>query len=112
MGQGARPGIAGLLEFARDPDPEMRVEALESLGWVGRWEPGQVVPVLLQCLADQEARVRAEAAEALGKMARQGAKVEDAVPALRQAAQDPDQRVRNEAEEALENIARAEKRRR
>jgi HEAT repeat protein len=58
-----------------------------------------------RCVTTSNPEVRAEAAEALGKFARRGAKVEAAESALRQATQDPHSRVRREAAEALSLMA-------
>jgi HEAT repeat protein len=67
-----------------------------------------VTPAFLQSLKDPDAEVRAEAAEALGKLARRRVMPKEAVPALKEALKDPSPNVRSEAAEALSMVAAGE----
>lgn len=79
----------------KDLSPEVRMRAVEALGYFGP----RAVPALIQALKDDTAKVRREAAAALGKI---GPAAKDAVPALR-ALRHPII-VRQAAREALKKI--------
>jgi HEAT repeat protein len=65
--------VPGLIELLNDPDPRVRAQAAEALGWCG------IGPVthLIQLLRDSSALVRLAAASALGRL-----QVKEAVPDL------------------------------
>jgi HEAT repeat protein len=73
-----------LLGYLRSSEPE---PALEELGAIGR----PAVPHLVKALKDTSARVRYNAARALGFI---GSEAKDAVPLLQEARQDKEHRVR------------------
>ncbi len=84
--------IDGLVGMARDEDPELRLQALAALtqGAQGSEADKAVVQSAIDtALADQDARVRGQALQALAS--RGGA---EALPHLRQALRDPDPGVR------------------
>ncbi len=99
-----------LLTILRDdPNGHVRAVAVEAAGSFGPLEIQRVTPALLQALKDQDAEVRTEAAEALGKLARHRVMngksfPEEAIPALKEALNDPSRSVRDEAAEALSMI--------
>lgn len=101
-----RPGIdsSGMKILAEvstnDEDPSFRLEAVKSLGRVGR----EAVPILMQNLMQEDAHVRREATTSLGKL---GADSAAAVPGLVQALRDKDTKVRMGAATALGQIGPA-----
>jgi HEAT repeat protein len=95
-----------LLEIAcNDANGHVRAAAIETVGVFGHLDIQLVTPAFLRALKDGDAEVRAEAAEALGKLARRRVMPEEAVAPLKEALKDPDQNVRGEAAEALSMIS-------
>ncbi|HLJ95498.1 MAG TPA: HEAT repeat domain-containing protein [Gemmataceae bacterium] len=91
-----------LLAISReDPSGRIRAQAVETVGVVGRLDAVRATPVLLQTLTDPDAEVRAESAEALGRLARHKVLPKEAIPGLQEALKDPVKGVRDEASEAL-----------
>jgi HEAT repeat protein len=104
--------IPGLCRLLHDRDADVRWKAAGALNWMTLWGNGahtEVPPALTKAIvplmdalgADDDAHVRAEAAEILGRMGRMA---EIAEPALSKATRDQDARVRMEASEALKKI--------
>jgi vesicle coat complex subunit len=99
-----------LLAIARaDPNGHVRAVAVETAGMFSPLEMERVTPAILQSLKDQDAEVRTEAAEALGKLARYRVMhgksfPQEAISALKEALNDPNKDVRDEAAEALSMI--------
>ncbi len=91
---------AALTDAVRDPERQVRVNAVEALGWKPA-TPGSVA-ALSQAVRDPEADVRFSAALALGQL---GPRAEAAVPALEDALHDDNRYVPGYAVEALERIA-------
>jgi HEAT repeat protein len=90
--------VPALIRALEDKDPDMRIAAVEVLGWIGP-EVAEAVPVLIRVLEDDaDPRVRESAAYELGYMG------SEAVPALTRALEDEDPGVRSAAAEALEQI--------
>lgn len=99
MGPSAAAAAAPLVKALKDQDQDVRVSAAAALARLGRYD--QALPVLVACLKDNDsqARVRGEAAQALG---RSGLHAKEAVPALVQAAENG--WVRYRAVQALDAI--------
>ncbi|MDB5306595.1 MAG: repeat protein [Gemmataceae bacterium] len=89
--------LLAMLESADDPS---RIAAVRAVGFVG--DP-RAVPPLIASLRHANAKVREEAADALGQM---GAGSAPAIPALIEALDDPAPEVRGEAREAIEQLIR------
>jgi hypothetical protein len=107
--------IPGLCRLLHDQDADVRWQAVGALKWMTLWGNGanrEVPPALTKATlplvnalnSDEDAHVRAEAAEILGRM---GRLAEIAEPALSKATRDKGTRVRLEASEALKKIAAA-----
>ena len=91
--------ISALLEIASclsDPEPEVRLEAVDSLGQLAPLSRGAAVQIE-PLLADDDARVRIQAAKTL----LQGANHQAARDMLHQMAVDPDPQIRSGALDAL-----------
>jgi HEAT repeat protein len=108
----AEIAIPGLCRLLHDRDADVRWQAVGALKWMTLLGDGehpeappaltQAVPSLVNALgSDDDAHVRAEAAEILGRM---GRRAEIAEPALSKATRDKDERVRLEAREALTKV--------
>lgn len=96
-----RPAYVPLLDATKNTDPAVRREALRSLGKLqqrGPVESDDVVPFLLQGLADPDPGVRAVSATYLGIIHADGT---TAVPALIETLQDEEPDVRAAAATAL-----------
>ncbi len=85
-----------------DPDPAVRRAAIRTEASLTRGT-NHSVPVLLKVLTrpGEEPEVRAEAAEAIGRL---GPVAKEAIPVLVQALKDPEERVREEAADALGGV--------
>ena len=95
------PAFTSLLQRLSDPDPNLRLAALESLEKIELPATDRVA-LLTAALSDADPRIRAHAALRLGSF---HVVALDAVPALKQLAQnDPDDLVRSRVKEALYNI--------
>src|SRR5437899_2109327 len=81
----------------KDPNPELRRTAAQSLGKIARKE---AVPALMEALCDPDAGLRRHAASALGKFGGEAAR-----PALTAALKDANADVRRLANAALEELA-------
>lgn len=92
--------LKSLGDALADAEQNCRVEAVKSLGRLGR----EAVPLLLQALEHADAYVRREATASLGKLGQAAA---DAVPALSGALRDPDTKVRMGAATALGQVGPA-----
>jgi HEAT repeat protein len=79
-------------------DPWVRLDAINSLGRLGR-KAGRIVPALLEALEDDNAVIRQHAALALGEIGSQ-----TAIRPLRRALHDEDARVRRCALLSLMNL--------
>jgi HEAT repeat protein len=102
--------LPALLVILRDdPSGRVRASAAEAVGVLGRLKPKLVTPALIQSLKDQDAEVRQESAESLGRLARNRVMPEEAIPALKEALKDPNKEVRDEAAEALSAARISEK---
>lgn len=79
------PAVPALIDALRSPNPEMRMQAADTLARIG---PGasQAVPSLTELLDDEDVRVRKSAARALGQI---GPKAAEAVPSLMRALDAP-----------------------
>jgi HEAT repeat protein len=124
---------AYLLELLEDRQPELRAEAVRTVGLLAR-EADRAVPALRLCLKDRSATVRERAAEALGRMGtpalpalrdaltdkdaevrkhgvlalgRMGAPAKVALPDLEKLRKDPDEEVQSAAAEAITKLAEA-----
>jgi HEAT repeat protein len=95
--------ISALARGARDPDPYVRINAVEALGL--KPASRDAVHALIQSLDDADDEVRFNAALAL---ARVGPGAADAIPALRDALVDGNRYVAGYAIEALERIGTPE----
>ena len=102
IGSAAIPGLLRAIEDQTQSD-DARSSAAKALGWIGPAGP-EVIPALIQALADKDARVRAAAAAALGEI---GPAAVEAVPALIQTLQDRDVSVIVDAATALGKIGPA-----
>jgi HEAT repeat protein len=92
---------AQILQNLSDPDSNIRLHALNQMAAL-KLEIEDVLPLLIACLHDSEARVRAEAALHLGTL---GMPANDAVAVLKQVAfTDTNDLVRSRAKDALYNI--------
>ena len=92
---------AQILQSLSDPDSNIRLRALNQMAAL-KLENQDVLPLLIACLHDSEARVRAEAALQLGAL---GMPANDAVAVLKQLAfTDTNDLVRSRAKDALYNI--------
>jgi hypothetical protein len=89
-------GLPALADALSDPDPEVRIVALET---IGAFEEKQAGQMLSDVLHDPDPRVRAEAAAVAGR-----AKLTPVVFSLILALDDPEEPVREAAREALERI--------
>lgn len=88
--------LEAALRDVRDPKPLVRVSAVRDLIPHGEGARDRVIPALEKALSDDNALVRATAAEALGDLA-----AADALPALLVAVEDEHQLVRQKAIAAL-----------
>ena len=101
LGPGAEEAVPAMIEAMQESDWPDRDGAVEALGQIRR-QLDRTVPALIEVLAgDGDERVRAKAAQALGRIRADGA---ETVAALAAALEDPDVNVRAEAAEALEKI--------
>ena len=82
-------------------DPENRLAAMKALAAIGPKLTVSVMPKVIAALADQDPRIRRQAAETLGLY---GPAARSALPALWQALHDDDSEVRLHASEAIMNI--------
>jgi len=98
---GADSHPAGPQRFLSDPDYKIRREAVAKLGNFGATDPG-VVPALIGCLHDVDARVRGEAVLALAKIGPDAKRAIGDLDAM--ARQDRDAKVREYAARALERL--------
>jgi HEAT repeat protein len=89
----------------RDGDLKVRWAAADALGRIG---PGAkaAVPALLEALQDEQASLRALAAQALGEIGREGG-ARAAVPALIKGLRDPERQARRQAAWALAKLGAA-----
>ena len=71
LGPAARPAVAQLLAMIDDADHDCRQEAIGALGKIG--EAQETVPALIAALWHRDPRVRADAAQALGRIGFPGA---------------------------------------
>ena len=85
--------IESLSETLRDPDPEVRIQAAETLG---RFEDEMSIEPLTQALDDQQPRMRLAVVEALGRI-----ESRKAIDGLIRAMRDEEWRIRAEAASAL-----------
>jgi len=97
MGKAAIPALACVL---RGDDINMRKSAVEALGRIG---DASAVPLLVECLKDED--MRRNAAWALGKIAEKGGDCSAAIPALIECLKDENAHVRAYAAVALGKIA-------
>jgi HEAT repeat protein len=88
--------LAALTSALGDPDPAVRAEAVRQLQF---GEPGAVVPLLVQALADLELPVVLEAVDSLKFLGEPGA-----IPDLEPLLEHPDPRVQTEARAAIERL--------
>jgi HEAT repeat protein len=98
MGPEARAAMPEIIKAITTWDSETRVAAMGILVTIGVAHDRPAIPALIESLGASDKRVRAAAAETLGKLAPIAS---DAVPALRHALEDEDQDVRMNASEAL-----------
>jgi HEAT repeat protein len=89
--------LTGLVAAFKDPEADVRNEAVNSLLAIGR----PALPQLIQGLQDPDVQVRRRAAMTLGKLNNVAV---DAVPALQERLQDSDPQVRGLAEASLRLI--------
>jgi HEAT repeat protein len=90
-----------LVESFEDPDEHARVAALQAAWVVTEGDPERLLPHLIECLKDPGYRVRANAAQLIGRMGRAAA---SAAPALEQMADDPESWPRRSAARALRRV--------
>ena len=85
LGRIGEPAVPALVDALRSHDPEMRLQAADTLARIG---PGasQAVPSLTELLEDEDIRVRKAAARALGQI---GPKAAESVPSLMRALESP-----------------------
>ncbi|MDB5308863.1 MAG: hypothetical protein JWO38_3065 [Gemmataceae bacterium] len=89
------------VEALRNPDPQVRKEAVFKLGNVGPADPA-AYPAVVGAIRDADPKVRCEVILALMKF---GPRAKEAGPTLGDLkAHDPDARVRSHASRALEKI--------
>ena len=101
LGPGAEEAVPELIEAMKESDWPDRDGAAEALGQIRR-QLDKTVPALIEVMAgDDDERVRAKAAQALGRIRPDGG---EAIAALAAALEDPDVNVQAEAAEALEKI--------
>ena len=107
IGPAAKPAIPSLLRGVpkTNRDFEFRLQCILALGRIHQ-EPELVVPRLTNCISetlrDQDVRVRAFCAEALGQY---GTNATPAVPLLAKLLEDQNPNVRRDATNALQRIA-------
>lgn len=104
LGPAAATAKPALLAGLREPDAFLALASAWALAQVdpsGEDSSAQAVPLLATALQDSEAKIRREAAAALGAF---GARAKGAVPALTAAAQDEDPTVREAVAAALQAI--------
>ncbi|MFO0905493.1 MAG: HEAT repeat domain-containing protein [Pirellulales bacterium] len=85
LGRIGEPAVPALVEALRSHDPEIRLQAADTLARIG---PGaeQAVPSLTELLEDEDIRIRKAAARALGQI---GPKAAESVPSLMRALESP-----------------------
>lgn len=99
----AKQAVPNLIEaLTNDAEPKVRRYAARTLGFLGT-AGKDAVPALLVALKEPDPIVRAEAAEALGRIY-YFVEVDRVMPALIDALEDSDERVRQEAAEAFGRI--------
>jgi HEAT repeat protein len=98
-GCGSQP-TADLVAQARTGDGSEKVHAIRSLGDRPK-DADRSVPVLIELLANEDAFIRRDAAQALGRL---GPKAGSAVTALRTATRDKNAHVRRAAADALQKV--------
>jgi HEAT repeat protein len=113
LGPGAQDAVPelGHMIANADPanrawDPDNRLHAMRALAAIGPKLSAAAIPQLIAALADQDARIRRQAAESLGMY---GPAARAALPALWQAMRDDDGDVRLNASEAILNIKSGKK---
>ena len=94
--------VPAMAEATADPDPKMRIEAVQALGLVAARDASPVA-ALAKKLADEEPSVRIAAAVALGGARREDLKIFRA--ALEEAKKDGDEGVRKAADEAMNRLS-------
>ena len=100
IGPAAEPAVGVLVPLLRQRTRGLRATIASALGNIAPHE--NLVPVLVELLADRDYYVRSKAVEALGKIGSSGGKA--AVAPLREALADKDISVRHEAVDALGRI--------
>jgi len=90
----------------RSWDAENRLAAMKALAAIGPAKSAAAIPKLIAAMADEDARIRRQAAETLGIY---GPAARSALPALRQALRDDDGEVRLYAAEAILSIKSGKK---
>jgi HEAT repeat protein len=73
MGPKAAPAATALANLVKDPEPEVRMQALIALGQIGGTAVKPAIPAIIEALQDSEPAVRYGAAFALGKLRAQEA---------------------------------------
>ena len=86
-------------------DPDNRLAAMKALLAIGPERSAAAIPKLIAALADQDPRIRRQAAETLGVFG----PTASALPTLWQALRDDDSEVRLHASEAIMNIKSGKK---
>jgi len=105
-GVAAKAAVPDLARSIGSSDAELRLAAIRVLGVIGSPHSIQAIPALSAALADPNPRVRAKAAETLGKL---GPAARSSVDPLRQALRDTNTEVQKAASEALLRIMRPAK---
>jgi len=105
-GLAAKAAVPALARAIGSSDAELQVAAIRVLGVIGGPHIIAALPALSTALADPNPRVRAKAAETLGKL---GPAARSTVDPLRQALQDSNADVQKAASEALLKIIRPAK---
>jgi HEAT repeat protein len=102
-GPAAKRAVTDLIGTAVHGDAELRVASMRCLIAIGGSEANLAIPALRTALAASDPRVRAMAAEVLGKL---GPSAKDAEPDLQKALHDNNAQVQKAAGDALLSILR------
>lgn len=94
--------VPALIEALKDDDPDLKCAVLRTIGALAETEVS--LPLFMQSLTDNDAKVRASAASALGKL---GPAASQAVPALLGSLTAEDGGVRESAAAAIQEIGQS-----
>ncbi|MFC2145744.1 HEAT repeat domain-containing protein [Acidobacteriota bacterium] len=98
-------GIKVLIQTFKDKDDDVRAQATDSLGRLGKVD-NSVIEALIPALKDEDSEVQRQAADSLGRV---GKATKTVIEALRQALKDKASEVRCQAADSLVRLGKVDK---